>query len=1057
MALFHAYIANQSVDQATFGLLAVFASRAVADEWSRAISASPHARFIERVAPQFYTHDATQCNLSGFFDIPHFKPIADVFRGRMQLIQLNDGLLGTTIMPQEVTDHISGGWDHIRSVSDHALCSYHDPAEHHIQASDEEPTQIRISIRNGGPEGTILAGEHRITLHIDTQLPAKLGPSEQSRCQEDLAKLKQQLLSSKATLAQERVDVRQKWQAAAAAERELADVQRQLDAMESSNEAIVEENADAKQKLQATERERERLAKLNQQFQSSKTTLVQERVDVRQKSQAAAAAVIERELADVEQQPEVMESSTIALVQDSADVEQKSQVAVAAIEKEFADVKQQLDVMESINAVLDTRVKSLMQEVAATEAPLKWLSDILLRDRRVTLHDIYKAVLLSVSDWKPGETTDTYRRILGIIAISQAPLTDVAIVDLLGLGQDSINAFRTALRRLGCVIQWSKGQPARTLYKSFPDYLTNHRACSSEPWFIDVHEQQRALTLACLRIMNEGLHFNMGDLKTSYMANAEVPDLSAHVEAVIPQSLSYSCRFWGHHLHQMSTGASIQGLVLRFFEVKFLYWLEVLSLSGEMAQASRVLVCVLRHIKNPSNKVYAFAQDGLKFVEAFALALACSTPHIYLSCIPLAPPASLVKLQYTRTLQNLLMVESGIDENWPALPTQVFEGHSGSVNSVAFSPDGQCIASGSSDNTIRIWDAKTGSLLAEPFEGHTDYVFSVAFSPDSQRVASGSRDKTIRVWDAQTGALIAGPFKGHTGYVHSVAFSPDSQRIASGSEDKTVRIWDAKTGSLIAGPFEGHTNCIFSVAFSLDSQRVASGSQDRTIRIWNAQTGALIAGPFEGHTDYVRSVVFSPDSQRIASGSEDKTIRVWDVKTGTLIASPFEGHTDYVFSVAFSPDSQRVASGSRDKTVRIWDAQTGTLIAGPFKGHTDYVHSVAFSPDSQRIALGSEDKTIRICDVKTGILLAGPSKGHTASVNATASAQQQHLDAHNGLGGHSQLENGWMVNSSGGLLFYVPYAHRAGLWWRHDTAVTSLDSICLDLTHFIHGEDWVRC
>ncbi|KZP24326.1 hypothetical protein FIBSPDRAFT_1012222, partial [Athelia psychrophila] len=433
-----------------------------------------------------------------------------------------------------------------------------------------------------------------------------------------------------------------------------------------------------------------------------------------------------------------------------------------------------------------------MKLLSTEDAPVKWLADFLQHDRQViTLHDLYKTALLSVKEWKAGESTDIYRRILGIIIVSQVPLTDVVIMDLLGLDQDSGRACRTALRRLGCVIQWSEGQSARTLHKSFPDYLTDQSACSSEPWFINVKEHQHALTLACLRVMNDGLHFNMGHLTTSHVANTDVPDLAAHLEAAIPRSVLYSCRFWEYHLRQTVPGdPSILPLIRQFFELEFLYWLEVLSLLGEMSRASPMLVSVIKHVADPTSQVYAFAQDGLKFVGAFAPAIACSAPHIYLSCIPFAPRASLIKQQYMRALPNVLTIEIGMDENWPALQ-QVFNGHTDWVKSVVFSPDGQRIASGSDDQTIRIWDVTMGALIAGPFEGHTGWVNSVAFSPDGQRIASGSRDNTIRIWDATTGTLIAGPFEGHADWVKSVAFSPDGQRVASSSDDKTIRIWDA--------------------------------------------------------------------------------------------------------------------------------------------------------------------------------------------------------------------------------------------------------------------------
>jgi len=121
-------------------------------------------------------------------------------------------------------------------------------------------------------------------------------------------------------------------------------------------------------------------------------------------------------------------------------------------------------------------------------------------------------------------------------------------------------------------------------------------------------------------------------------------------------------------------------------------------------------------------------------------------------------------------------------------------------------PDSTCIVSGSSDDTIRVWDARTGEIVVGPFEGHTDLVRSVAYSPDGTCIISGSYDHTIRVWDAKTGKVVAGPFKGHTESVTSVAYSPDGTCIVSGSYDQSIRVWNAKTGEVVAGPFEGHTD-----------------------------------------------------------------------------------------------------------------------------------------------------------------------------------------------------------------------------------------------------------
>ncbi|KAF7966895.1 hypothetical protein HWV62_36625 [Athelia sp. TMB] len=619
-----------------------------------------------------------------------------------------------------------------------------------------------------------------------------------------------------------------------------------------------------------------------------------------------------------------------------------------------------------------------MKQLSIADNPEQWLIKLLLHKSTVfTLHDLYKTALVSARQWEPSNVTDAYRRILGLIIISQVPLTDVAIATLLEF-QDGGKTCRTALRRLGSVIQWSEGQPARTLHKSFPDFLTDpeHKL---EPWFIDVHQHHHSLAVSCLRIMNNQIHFNMCNLATSHIPNADIPDLCDRVGIAVPQSLSYPCLFWGYHIRESPSGdSSLLPLILTFFEEKFLFWLEVLSLMGEIRLVPQTMTSITKFIQNPGSEVDAFAQDGLAFSRRFGPAMAFSAPHIYISCIPFAPQESVIKKQYAPLTKKVLGIKSGMDNTWPVLQ-QAIE-HPSEVYAVTFSPDGLRIASGSEDRFVRVWDAETGTLIAAPFEGHTYYVTSVAFSPDGRWIASGSADKSVCVWNAETGALIAGPFLGHTYSVNSVAFSPDGKRIASGSDDQSIRIWNPQTVSLIAGPFKGHTSAVNAVAFSPDGRRIASGSGDQTVRVCDAETGALVAGPFEGHTGIVYSVAFSPDGKRIASGSADKSVRVWDADTGVLSAAPFEGHTGEINSVAFSSDGQRIASGSDDCSPRVWHAESGALVAGPFPGHTGLVRSVAFSPDGQRIASGSWDKSVRIWRAESRVLSATPSAENTGSI-----------------------------------------------------------------------------
>src|SRR6266702_1610434 len=192
-------------------------------------------------------------------------------------------------------------------------------------------------------------------------------------------------------------------------------------------------------------------------------------------------------------------------------------------------------------------------------------------------------------------------------------------------------------------------------------------------------------------------------------------------------------------------------------------------------------------------KFRAFINDASAFVRYFGIAMAKSAPHVYLSALPFAPTRSLVSAHYSSSFLRILLMERGRLSHWPSSELVISNG-GGCVPSIALSPDGRRIVSGSDDGTIRVWNATTGETEAGPFTGHTGLVLSVAFSSDGQRIVSGSYDRTIRVWNATTGETEAGPFTGHMGLVLSVAFSPDGQRIVSGSDDRTIRVWDATTG-----------------------------------------------------------------------------------------------------------------------------------------------------------------------------------------------------------------------------------------------------------------------
>ncbi len=313
-------------------------------------------------------------------------------------------------------------------------------------------------------------------------------------------------------------------------------------------------------------------------------------------------------------------------------------------------------------------------------------------------------------------------------------------------------------------------------------------------------------------------------------------------------------------------------------------------------------------------------------------------------------------------LAGLTLVGGGI--TWfaiphnPALGTTLYtyRGHSQPVASVAWSPDGQRIASGSTDSTVQIWDATDGSNVLT-YQGHSNTAVSVAWSPDSKHIASGSYDKTVQVWDATDGTNIY-TYKGHSDNVWSVAWSPDGKRIASGSKDKTVQVWDAADGSHVY-TYKGHSDQVYSVIWSPDGKRIASGSQDSTVQVWNAADGSN-AYTYTGlSNDAVNSVAWSPDGKHIASASSDKTVQIWNTTGGNKAYTSYKGHSDIVDSVTWSPDSKHIASGSNDKTVQVWNTTDGHNVY-TYKGHLDTVWQVTWSPDGKRIASASNDKTVQV-------------------------------------------------------------------------------------------------
>lgn len=319
--------------------------------------------------------------------------------------------------------------------------------------------------------------------------------------------------------------------------------------------------------------------------------------------------------------------------------------------------------------------------------------------------------------------------------------------------------------------------------------------------------------------------------------------------------------------------------------------------------------------------------------------------------------------------------------------------HAGPVESVAFSPDGHMLASSSQDKSVRLWnvtDPKSPMALGQPLNGHSDIVLSVAFSPDGRTLVTGSNDQSIRFWSlpppVQAGNSMPSKYS---------AFRPDWHVMATGDWDDTLQLWDISDPSQRKSLGQPLTNAQWAV-FSPDGRKLATGGDyGHTARLWDISNPAqpvLLGQPLAS----VESATFSPDGHTLATTSSTKgnsSVQLWNISDPARPVPwrpPLSGHTNQVLSLAFSPDSHTLATTSRDSTVRLWnvtDPAQSTPLGQPLIGHINEVTSVLFSPDGSILATGGTDSTVRlwnVADPARATPLGQPLVGHTSRIDGLA-------------------------------------------------------------------------
>lgn len=299
----------------------------------------------------------------------------------------------------------------------------------------------------------------------------------------------------------------------------------------------------------------------------------------------------------------------------------------------------------------------------------------------------------------------------------------------------------------------------------------------------------------------------------------------------------------------------------------------------------------------------------------------------------------------TVRLWNLQGLNIGADITLQAWSKNLGEAASVSSN---FSPNSQILGTTGRSNIATLWklaDEETG-YIASPLkhiaslQGHSDTLRSLEFSPDGKTVVTASRDKSVKLWNLAGKELVT--LQGHNADVRNAVFSPDGQTIATASWDNTAKLWNLAGKELVT--LRGHQAGIRSVNFSPDSQMIVTGSEDRTAKIWNRQGKQLTT--LRGHEDGIITVKISPDGQIIATVSKDNRIKLWNFQ-GKLLQTIY-CHEGAINSLIFHPNSKTFMTASEDKTMKLWDLDGNVLQT--FGGHQAGIKSVSFSPNHQVLA-----------------------------------------------------------------------------------------------------------
>ncbi|KAK6523133.1 hypothetical protein TWF694_006028 [Orbilia ellipsospora] len=574
-----------------------------------------------------------------------------------------------------------------------------------------------------------------------------------------------------------------------------------------------------------------------------------------------------------------------------------------------------------------------------------------------------------ISQIRGSDDAELYQSILGLVSVVSRPITLVELESFINADRDpeTCSSLADVVGECGSFLTLRENKIS-FVHQSARDYLVKHAANLIFPDG-SIEKQHRLVVLQSIYALEKTLRRNIYALPKldCYIDEISVPT----IDPLAP--ILYASIYWVDHLCETESNHYLELLcndsrVDAFLRIHFLHWLEALSLMQRISDGIVVMTKLYGLLTRAPTKspLQDLVYDECRFLLSWKKTIEELPLQVYMSALIFTPIHSLTRQAFQKELDWIeINFSNARNMDWGA-NIQTLYGHDDSVESVVFSPDGGQIASGSYDNTIKIWDANTGNCL-QTLIGHKSWVSSVAFSGDG-KIASGSYCDSIKIWDVSTGNCLKTIYA-RRWEVHSVTFSNNSTAIiaSASSHDGFLEIWNISDNKNPKKTrlYRRYGN-VMSVAFSNDATRLASASNSYAFEIWDTSAESCRTA-FCEHDGSVTSIAFSNDSRRLISGSDVGEIKIWDVTSGTCLESLQNGTC--VSSVAFLHGTTRIISGSENSecegVIKIWDLSTSTCLE-TLHGHDRVVTSMAVS-NTGLIVSGSDDETIKIWDSKIEI------------------------------------------------------------------------------------------